>query len=279
MRNLRRTPDVERLSGVIPLGKQAPRLDRDRGLPADHRVHLDHVRRGAKCRRGVAEQRGQRGDLVRLPTEQLRRSRAASGPCVADRREFGVVDCNEVGCVLGQVWIVGDHDRHRLTYVADMALGQHRLQVGLQGTGVGADSHRNRWHADVGAGQDRAYARKLQRVACIDGTQNGMRDRRADHAHPELAWALLVVGEMAGARKQPGILEPPHAAADVAHQPAARASAAARTARRMPWYPVHRHRFDATTSRISSSEGNGVSRRNAVTSIKKPGVQNPHCRP
>src|SRR6516165_2476744 len=89
----------------------------------------------------------------------------------------------------------------------------------------------------------------------------------------------LVTGEMADGRSSLGILEWPHAAADVAHQLPAWASAAARTARRMPWYPVHRHRFDATTSRISSSEGDGVSRRNAVISIKKPGVQNPHCRP
>ena len=204
---------------------------------------------------------------------------ANAGPCVADRREFGVVDCDEVGSVFRQVWIVGNHDRHRLTYIADMAPGQHRLQVSRKVTGVGTDSHRNRWHADVGAGQDRPHARKLQRVAYVDRTQNGMCDRRADHAHPELARALLVVGEMADARKQPGILEPPHAAADVAHQLPARASAAARTARRMPLYPVHRPRFDATTSRISSSEGDGVSRRNAVTSIKKPGVQNPHWSP
>src|SRR5215471_13518499 len=144
---------------------------------------------------------------------------------------------------------------------------------------VGADSHRNRWQPYVRAGQDCAHTRERQRAGCVYGTQNGMRDWRANQAHPQLARALLVVGEVAGARKQPGILEPPHAAADVAHQLPARASAAARTARRMLWYPVHRHRFDATTSRISSSVGDGVSRRNAVISIRKPGVQKPHCSP
>ena len=96
---------------------------------------------------------------------------ANAGPCVADRREFGVVDCDEVGSVFRQVWIVGNHDRHRLTYIADMAPGQHRLQVSRKVTGVGTDSHRNRWHADVGAGQDRPHARKLQRVAYVDRTQ------------------------------------------------------------------------------------------------------------
>ena len=47
----------------------------------------------------------------------------------------------------------------------------------------------------------------------------------------------------------------------------------------MFWYPVHRQRFPPTISRPRSSSGSGLSRSPAVMVVRKPGVQNPHCRP
>lgn len=44
----------------------------------------------------------------------------------------------------------------------------------------------------------------------------------------------------------------------------------------MPEYPVHRQRFEATRSCIDRTSASGFCRRNAVASIKNPGVQNPH---
>ncbi len=164
MRDLRRSPDVERLPGLIPFGQQAARLDRDRGLPADHDVKLDHMRRIAKRRRHVAERRGHHGHLVWQPMEQLRRTGSAGRPRVAYRRELGVVDGDEVGSILGLIRIVGHHDRHRLTHVADPALGQHRLQVGQQVTRIWADPYGNRRQDDVGGGQDCPDAVQRQRA-------------------------------------------------------------------------------------------------------------------
>ena len=47
----------------------------------------------------------------------------------------------------------------------------------------------------------------------------------------------------------------------------------------IPWYPVQRQRLPESASRISSSVGLGLSRKNAVTDTMNPGVQNPHCSP
>ena len=47
----------------------------------------------------------------------------------------------------------------------------------------------------------------------------------------------------------------------------------------MLWYPVHRQRFPPIISLACSSSGSGVARSPAVMVTRKPGVQNPHCRP
>ena len=45
----------------------------------------------------------------------------------------------------------------------------------------------------------------------------------------------------------------------------------------MFWYPVHRHRLPAIISTASSRVGAGLAARHAVTVVRKPGVQKPHC--
>jgi len=126
---------------------------------------------------GVAERGGHRGDLVRPAGKQPRCARLARRARVAGRGKLGVVDGHQVGAVLGQVRIVGDHGRHRFAHVADLVPGQHRLQVGQQLAGIGADPHRDRRQADVGAGQHGPHPGQRQRGGGVDGPHRGVRHR------------------------------------------------------------------------------------------------------
>ena len=111
-----------------------------------------------------------------------------------------------------------------------------------------------------------------------------MGERTPDESCVKHPWQDDIVDVAATANQDATVLHALHTAADQlsdhcsAHDraPSANTCAASSTPSTMLWYPVHRQRFEATATRISSFVGDGLSCRNAYDDIMKPGVQKPH---
>ena len=134
---------------------------------------------------------------------------------------------DELGGVLRDVGIVGDHGGDRLTDIANRLAREDGLQVALALDR--AEPHRDRREvAEVGRGDDGVHAGQRGRLVGGDRLDARVRGRGAHDPHVQLARAVDVVDEVPGAAQQARVLAPQEGHV----RPA---SAAWRTASRMPW--------------------------------------------
>ncbi len=209
------TPVWRPTSTSISTTRSAP-LERRGDVAVAAREREDLVA-GAVERRGVALDRARRveDDVERLElrVDELRR-------------------------VLGGVRVVGHDDRDGLADVAHGAVGEDGLEEGVERLVEGPEADRDPRHrVEVGGGQHGVDAGRRARRGRVDADEPRVRRRRAHDAHPDLARAVDVVDEPAGAAQQAGVLDAPDRPADRRHGAAASAapSAAARTASRIDW--------------------------------------------
>ena len=146
---------------------------------------------------------------------------------------------DELGRVLGGVGVVGDDDGDRLADVADGAVGEHGLEEGVERLVERPEADRDPRHrVEVGGGDARRARPGAARAAAVSTpTSRACADGDADDAHPELARAVDVVDEAAGAARAGGRPRRagPSGRPSVMARRSAAPSAAARTASRIHW--------------------------------------------
>ena len=123
-------------------------------------------------------------------------------------------DLDQLGGVLGDIGIVGEHDGDRLADIAHDAVGQDRLLVGLERLQPGEAERNARDVRDVLVRPHRMHAGQGERGGGIDTLDLAMRDRRAHHAHDPLAGEVDVGGEAAAAGQQRPVFQARQRAAD-----------------------------------------------------------------
>ncbi len=269
----------DRARGVVAADGAAG-LQRNAGMAADRQFKLHH--HGCGADRGVDV-------AVALPDDRhlgvaAGRELARLGFGGKQRRQLLDLHGDEIGCILGDVEIVGEHRSHRFPDIAHAVGRQHRLAVGFE-RGNAALAEIDRRHVgDVGRGPDRDHARQGARGRGIDRHDPAVGMVGANDAHMKLVRKGDVAGETSGPSDQRRVLQPLDRPPDpfpVAgrHRPALILAAAARTAFTMFSYPVQRQRLDDNASTRSSSLISGSRSSTPVASMRKPGVQKPHCSP
>ena len=280
--------DVEPLGRDVDVDAALPVRDRDAGLGAEERLillaglvdafHHDvagHVGIAAPDHHG-ADDVGTRVVPVAVThrgpvgMERIHLGRALG---VRDRIERLVLDADRgsrAPCLLG---LVRGDDRDGLAEVADAVDRQHGLVRELEAVGLRAGHVLVREH--------RMNAGQRQRLREIDRDDPCVNVRAPDRPTPEHPGRAEIAREreLAGDFRH-GVGAPRGRNGGAASQRPRRAAhrlAATRTASRIFWYPVQRHRLPESASRISSSVGSDVRRRRSAAATTNPGVQKPHC--
>ncbi len=131
-----------------------------------------------------------------------------------ERPQFLDVEHDELGRILGEIGIVGEHRRDRLADVAHRAGREQPLPVGFQAFDPGQAEVDRR---NVGSVRGRPHcvdARFRQRRARVDRADAAVREIRAHDAHVQLPRKRNVGGKAATSGQQRAILEPRHRPAD-----------------------------------------------------------------
>ena len=210
--------DPPALAVVEP--ERAARLDRHPAVPADGELDFENVvrirERGIQVavifldRRGLAIEAG----------EEAGRGFGAVdiGRLLVDLDEHGV------GGVLGDIALLREHQRDRLADIADDALREDRLAVGLEPLHPREPEIDRRDVGHVRPGPHRRDALHRPRAFRADRGDPAMRGGRAYHPHVKLARRVAVVREPAPAGQQRPVLQAGDALADQGHgAPAVRA--------------------------------------------------------
>ena len=207
VRGLGGRPDGEFLGGRRPFDDHAPRLDRHRhiDLLVDVRGHdvCGRVERLLvwRCAREAA------GDVVGVGVVDHHVGGLGLGE-VGDRGQRLVVDVDELDRVLGDVAVLGDHERDRVADELHLALGQRWARsVGNVPAGDGVPGLLD-VRVEVGGGEHRAHTGQRQRRRRVDAVDAGPRQRAAHEAGVQHAGPGDVVDEGAVAGEQPGVLYP-----------------------------------------------------------------------
>jgi hypothetical protein len=152
--------------GLVPGADRGARLERARRHPGVEQADAYDVRRPGKCaldRRLVAVGPVQR-QVVRRVRPDRRRIGLERPRHVGDRRQGREVELNPLGRIQRLLRRPGNHDRDRLTDMADPPRGErrhrrrhHRLAVAARERGRGRDAAEPIGHG-VGAGEDAEHA-------------------------------------------------------------------------------------------------------------------------
>ena len=183
MRHLGGAVQLQHVARGVVAAERAARLQRHAGMPADGELELDDVRRGLEHRFDVAVALGQHRGLGVAAEREL----ARLGLRRQQRRQLLDLHGDEIGGVLGDVGIVGEHRRHRLADIAHLVRGQHRLAVGREPLDRALAEIDRRHVGDVGRGPDRDHARQRAGGVGVDPTDVGVRVVGAHDPHVKLA--------------------------------------------------------------------------------------------
>ena len=203
--------DPPALAVVEP--ERAAGLDRHPAVPADGELDFENVvrirERGIQVAVIFLDQRG----LAVEAGEEAGRSFGAIdiGRLLVD------LDAHGIRRVLGEVALLGEDQRDRLADIADDALRQDRLAVGLEPLHPREPEIDRRDVGHVRAGPHRRDALHRPRVFRADRGDPAMRGGRAHHPHVKLARRVAVVREPAPAGQQRPVLKAGHALADQGH--------------------------------------------------------------
>ena len=209
--------------GVVA-AERAARLQRHAGVPAAGELQLDDVRRGFEHRFDVAVAlRQDRGFGVAAEREF-----AGLVAGVEQRRQFLDLHGDEIGGVLGDVGVLGEHRRHRLADIAHLVRRQHRLAVGRELLDRPFAEIDRRHVGDVGRGPHRDHARQRARGVGVDRDDVGVGVVGAHDPHVKLAREVDVAGKAAAAGDQRRVLQPLDRLADPFRRAALRRSCASR---------------------------------------------------
>jgi hypothetical protein len=137
------------------------------------------------------------------------------GPVVHERLEGVEVDHDQVGGVLGEVAVVGDHERDRLADEADLAVGEGRHGCLLAPARVGVPELAH-LGVEVGAGEHGVHAGRGEGLGGVDARDAGPGQRAAHEAGVEHPRPHDVVDEGAPSGQQAGVLDAVDTAAGVA---------------------------------------------------------------
>ena len=192
-----------------------------------------------------------------------------------------IIERDELGRVLGEIRIVGEHRGDRLADIAHNSLRQHLLAVGLQLRQPGRAKSDRRDCATSIAVHTACTPGSVSASSTSITDQPAVRDRRAHHAHVQLAREGDVGGEPAAAGQQRPIFEREPSGRRICRRPSLPRISSRRRAHGLDDVLVagaaaeigrqHVEQVVVADVRLASST--------PTASIKKPGVQKPHCRP
>ena len=182
-RGLRRGPRLEPVEVRVPARDRAAALHRLAGAALDGQVQGEPVRRRSDRGLRVTDVLLQPGpDVAGHVVVDEALGRAGRGD--ADhRREHVVVDGDAADRVLGDVAVVGDHERDRFAHVVDLVLGQGVLRAALGQRRV-RDEQRQRFGHRAGqvvVGPDGVHALYVEHPGDVDVDDPRMRVGRAQH--------------------------------------------------------------------------------------------------
>ena len=204
VRHLRRAVQLQHVARGVVAAERAARLQRHAGVPAGCQVQLDDgVRR-----------REHRLDVAVALREECRfgvtagRELAGLGARVEQRRQFLDLDRDQLGGVLGNVRILGEHCGDRLADVAHLVRGQHRLAVRRELLDRPLAEIDRPDVVDVARGPHRDDARQRAGFGGVDRNDAAVRVVGAHHPHVKLAREIDVGGETAPARDQRRVFQP-----------------------------------------------------------------------
>ena len=192
----------ERLGAAVIVADCGARLHRVGDQPVVDDVELGHVLgagKGRVSRRLVAQMPVIHdivgGDVVHHRGALLRRRHH-----VDHRRQHRVVDHDRLGRVAGLRIGLGDHHRHMVADVADLALGQRRMATGAHRRAVlvvdhpAADQPADLVGHEIIAGENREHAGRRLGRGRVDAIEGGVGMRRAHEHRIGLAGLVDVVG-------------------------------------------------------------------------------------
>ncbi len=156
------------------------------------------------------------GDVV----EQLRRAGLDRRARVDHGRQRLIFDLDRLGGVAGLMQLLGHHERHRLSRMANLADREHRPRRVVARGAVTVRQRRDAGHVakTVGrhilAGEQEQHARHAAGPCCVQACDPRVRRRRAKHMGMHHARQNDIVGIAAPAGDEPKIFEPPQRLAD-----------------------------------------------------------------
>ena len=213
MRHLGGAVQFENVARGVVAADGAAGLQRHAGVPADGELEFDDVLGGAEHRIDVAIALADDRRLGAVARRKFHRRRLR----VEQRRQFLDLHRDEIGGVLGDVRVFGEHRGDRLADIAHRAVRQHRLAIRIERRD-GAFAKIDRRHVgDVGGGPHRDDAGQRPRRGRIDRDDAAVGVRRAHDAHVQLMREIDVAGELAAAGDQRRVFQPRDRLADPRH--------------------------------------------------------------
>ena len=203
------------LGAGIEAADEAAGLDRQMRLAVLGEACLDDPCRPAKGALRVAGREALLSDAVaRHGFIDQGGTRCCGGCHRRDGRQGLVVDLDQLGRVLGDVAVSGDHDRHGVADEADLVHGQRR-HLGRPDAGDGrCHAQHRRVLGEVGAGQHGHHAGQCSRRRGVDRADAGVGVRAPDEADGERVLDRQVVEIAALAQEEAAILLARHRPAE-----------------------------------------------------------------
>ncbi len=224
VRRLRALIDGQARVARIPVGDDGARLVGDAGVAAEHECGLDHRVGLGEALVGIARGvHALEAEIVADRRMDHRRLRIERGFRIGDRRQFLVVDRDQLAAVLGFGAAPRDHGADRFAGPAGAVDGDGVLRRRFEALEM-------REHADPGRddlGQFRAGdhgddAGRFLGGGGVDALDPGVRVRRAHERDMRHARQHHVADVLRAALRQPRQIGPRHRAADVGVRPVER---------------------------------------------------------
>jgi len=162
-------------------------------MPADGELDFDHVGRVAEHRVDIAITLADDRRFAGMARRKLGRAACASSS--GGSSSISAVD--QIGGVLGDIGIDGEHCGDRIADIAHAVCRQHRLAIGIERRDRALAEIDRRHFGDVGGGPHRIDAGQRARRRGVDPDDAAMRMRRAHDAHMKLVREIDVAGKRA----------------------------------------------------------------------------------
>jgi hypothetical protein len=206
--------DVEnvRIVRAIVRGDGGARLDRIRDEPVVDEIELGHVRRFRECGvdRSLVADRPRVALVAHGFVVNLRRAGFQRVDDVNHGRQYFVVDLDQFGGILRLVLRFGDHQCDLIADIAHFSIREHRMRRFFHRRAVDARDEPAAGQAvdafEVGSGVDGDHARRILRLARVDGADPRVRMRRAEEVSIRLIRQRHVVRVLPGAGQEARVL-------------------------------------------------------------------------